>query len=128
MLTEYINIGIQFLIVYATQNLVPFMVLTFIGAAFLRKVIYFTIRCEAAFAQEFEKRVHKYLADPSFDQGSRNFHTLTKRSLERTFDEHYNLKNDDYVGEKIFLNLPTFKKIILSPFFLKLRYIWSGKK
>ncbi len=42
--------------------------------------------------------------------------------------EHYNLKNDDYVGERIFLNLPLSKKMLLSAFFLKLRFLWSGDK
>ncbi len=36
--------------------------------------------------------------------------------------EHYPLKNDEYCGEKIYMNLPLSRKVSLAPFFLKLKF------
>lgn len=75
-----------------TELLLPCLVGSFLIAAFLRTIIYFTVRCEYKFATEFEKRVHRYLAHEGPQEPIHSFHQLVKKILETTYYEIFELK------------------------------------
>ncbi len=92
MFTEYINKGVEIINVYANSYLIPLMLVIFVVAIVIRLIVYITIKSENAFASEFEKRVHKYLGDPNYEERTDNFHALVKTLLKRTYEEYYNIK------------------------------------
>lgn len=93
LLNQNINVGVQYVVDFGNNALMPLMCLAFVGGLLIRFIIYFTVKAEAAFALEFEKRVHKHLADPKYQPGITSFHELTRKILERTHEEHYNLRS-----------------------------------
>ncbi len=88
----YINVGVKWMVEVGAHALLPILCAAFAGGVLVRIIIYLTVKAEAAFALEFEKRVHKHLADPKYEPGVTSFHELTRKLLERTFDEHYNMR------------------------------------
>lgn len=88
----YINVAMHHIVSVGDHALRPFLCVVFVLAIVVRFIIYLTVKAEAAFAMEFEKRVHKHLADPSFEPGITSFHELTKRILLRTHEEYYKLR------------------------------------
>jgi hypothetical protein len=92
IMNEYINRGVDLVVYLGNTALMPLMCVVSLAALTVRLIIYLTVKAESAFAMEFEKRVHKYLADPSYEPNLSSFHELTKRLLERTYEEHYNLR------------------------------------
>lgn len=92
MINEIMNQIIQHIVVYSNLFLLPLMCVGFGLGAFFRWVIYFTVRCEYRFACEFEKRVHKQLAHEEGSFKITSFHMLTKKILENTYYEHFELK------------------------------------
>ena len=99
------------LIVIAKTVIMPIMFFVFFGALILRALIYYTVKREHTFASEFEKRVNQFLAVDSH-QGSRSFFSLTKRLLEKTYYELFEVpaimkrRNLDHItipSDRIFL-------------------------
>jgi hypothetical protein len=88
----YINAAIGQVVYYSNLTLMPIMCAVFLLGIFFRLVVYFTVKCEYGFSMEFEKRVHKYLADRKQDHDAPSFHQIVKKILEVTFHEVYELK------------------------------------
>ncbi|MBC7692960.1 MAG: hypothetical protein H7222_14450 [Methylotenera sp.] len=80
------------LITLAKTVIMPTMFLVFLGALGLRALIYYTVKREYTFTLEFEKRVNQFL---HVDQhhGSRSFFILTKKLLEKTYYEMFELRS-----------------------------------
>ncbi len=89
---QYINQGVRLMVEVGGHALLPILCAAFVLGVTIRLIIFLTVKAESAFALEFEKRVHKYLADPSYIPNVSSFHELTRKLLERTFEEHYNLR------------------------------------
>ena len=63
----YINKGVGVMVQIGGHALLPILCAAFVFGVIVRLVIFLTVKAEAAFAMEFEKRVHKYLADPKYE-------------------------------------------------------------
>lgn len=83
---EFIQSIVNGLVHYATDLLLPLMVLMFIGGVIFRTLIHYTIWREMAFAKEFDKRVTTFLDRTEID-AHLSFYAITKRLLEKTFYE-----------------------------------------
>ncbi len=82
---------VDILVVFATNWLIPSMVVLFFVAIALRALIYYTVKRELWFAKEFEKRVDNYLVDN--EVGSEvSFYVFTKKMLEKTFYELFEMR------------------------------------
>ncbi|HYX35135.1 MAG TPA: hypothetical protein VE954_18720 [Oligoflexus sp.] len=86
MINSLINSVVDWIVVFATDALMPFMVVTFIVAVILRLIISFTVSRELWFSKEFEKRVNHFLEE-SDAKTDLSFFVTTKRLLEKTYYE-----------------------------------------
>jgi hypothetical protein len=79
---------------FAIGALLPLMALGFIGGLAFRYLIYFTVKRHDWFAREFEKRVSSFIdgEDPT-KAGSYSFYVLTKKLLERTYYESFEVRD-----------------------------------
>lgn len=103
---DLINIVVQ----YATDYLMPVLLIGFVLAVIMRLLITVTIRRQKRFVKEFVKRVHQdILANPD---GQGSFYNHVKRALTRTYFENFELRarykrrNEDHimtVGDRVFL-------------------------
>jgi hypothetical protein len=70
----------------------PVMACTFVVGVTIRALIYYTVKAEARFTQQFEKKVYLYLG--TLPQGRvDSFYRITKTLLERTYYESFELRN-----------------------------------
>lgn len=76
------------LVALGTEVLVPLMCLGLLAAITLRMLIYFTIKRQAWFTMEFEKRVGKYLNTDNV-KGDLSFFVAVKKIIERTYYEMF---------------------------------------
>lgn len=92
------------------------MGVVFVGAAFFRLMVYYTVRRHEWFAREFEARVNRYVEGeiPGRTKNA-SFYVLAKRMLERTFyecfavrDRRYRTRRDGVMAlsDRIFLIKP----------------------
>ena len=105
-IVDLINVVVQ----YATDYLMPLLLIGFVLAALMRLLITITIHRQKRFVRDFTKRVHQeILANPE-RHGS--FYRHIKRMLTRTYFETFELRarnkrrNDDRimtVGDRMFL-------------------------
>lgn len=105
-IVEIINLIVE----YATDYLMPFLVIAFILAVIARSLIFVIIQRQRRFVKEFCKRVdHDIWNNPDL-KGS--FYNLVKRYLARTYFEIFELRakykrrNQDHVmtiGDRVFL-------------------------
>jgi hypothetical protein len=91
-MNDLINVAITYIVSMGTVWLMPMMVSMYFLGIVIRLIVYFTTKCEFNFALEFEKRVYQYLADPDKKAKGSSFHQVTKHLLERTYHEHFELK------------------------------------
>ncbi|MDB2425969.1 hypothetical protein N9W41_00320 [bacterium] len=77
--------------VFATDYLIPAMLLIFTVGVVLRILISITVKREEWFAKEFEKRVHNYLTENERHYGS-SFYITVKGLLEKTYYELFELR------------------------------------
>ena len=105
-IVDLINIVVQ----YATDYLMPILLVGFILAAIMRLLITVTIHRQKRFVKEFCKRVHQDIMAHPEPKGS--FYHHVKRSLTRTYFETFELRarykrrNEDHimtVGDRVFL-------------------------
>lgn len=84
----------DYLLKFAIELVLPTMILAFVLGLASRALIYYTVKRHDWFAQEFEKRVQKFIEneDPT-QQGSFSFFVLTKRLLERTYYEAFEVRD-----------------------------------
>ncbi len=76
-------------------NYLPYVMgAVFIGAAFLRWVIYYTVRRHEWFARQFEMRVLKFMdSDASRNMKNVSFFVLTKKLLEKSYYEAFAMRD-----------------------------------
>ncbi len=79
---------------FAIAILLPLMAAFYVVGIILRALIYYTVRRHEWFAKEFEKRVNKFIDEevPGQPHGT-SFYVLTKRILERTYYEVFELRD-----------------------------------
>jgi hypothetical protein len=73
------------------EIIMPLMFLAFIIAIVVRLLIYYVARAEYRFTREFEKRVHRVVAESK--DGLSSFHKVTRAILEKTYIEAFELRN-----------------------------------
>jgi hypothetical protein len=105
-----VTTSVDWLVRFASDLLEPSMVSLFFGAVALRLLIYYTVKREEWFAREFDKRINRFM---ELDKGgSYSFYVLTKRLLEQTFYELFEVRGImkrrklDYImspGDRLFL-------------------------
>ena len=82
------------LVVFATDLLIPFMVLLFIFAVAMRTLVFFTVKRQKWFAEEFQKRVNILIESEEFiKKSNKSFYVLTKGALEKTFYELFEVRS-----------------------------------
>lgn len=76
-------------------NYLPYaMGLVFITAAFMRAVIYYTVRRHEWFAREFEQRVYKFIdSDENKKLSGASFYILAKKILEKSYYESFAIRD-----------------------------------
>lgn len=79
---------VEFLVVFATDLLMPLMCLVFVLGVVLRVLIYYTTKREDWFTREFQKRVHRFI-DKEDKGESLSFFVIVKKLLEKTFYESF---------------------------------------
>jgi hypothetical protein len=103
---DLINLVVQ----YATDYLMPLLLIGFIFAVIARLLITVTLRRQKHFVKEFGKRVHQEIMDNPEPHGS--FYSMAKKTLTRTYFETFELRarykrrNKDHVmtvGDRVFL-------------------------
>ncbi|MBT4762691.1 MAG: hypothetical protein HOO06_13420 [Bdellovibrionaceae bacterium] len=67
------------------------MAIVFVTGVVLRVLIYYTVKRQQFFAKEFEKRVHNFIDEGEYF-GPMSFYVITKRLLEKTYYEIFELK------------------------------------
>ncbi|MFW7379921.1 MAG: hypothetical protein ACOH5I_14000 [Oligoflexus sp.] len=85
------NSWIHILISFTTNNLITVMLVAFTLAIFFRLLIYVTVKRQAWFVREFEKRVYRALPALSNHTDLSFFH-VTKNSLQKTYHEIFELR------------------------------------
>jgi hypothetical protein len=97
---------------FATDLLIPAMIVSFGVAVVLRILIYYTISRENWFATEFEKRVHRFFDETDHREHYASFFVMAKRLLEKTYYELFEVRaimkrrKIDFVGamsDRVFL-------------------------
>lgn len=79
-------------VVFATDLLMPLMAFFFVSSIFLRVLVYYTVKREDWFAKEFSKRVRKFM-DARDDKVEQSFYVITKRLMEITFYEIFEIRS-----------------------------------
>jgi hypothetical protein len=101
---------INLVVTYATDFLMPLLLVGFVLAVIARLLITVTIHRQKRFVKEFCKRVHQDIAANPDPHGS--FYNHVKRALTRTYFETFELRqrykrrNEDHimtVGDRVFL-------------------------
>lgn len=72
----------------------PTMITAFVLGSFFRILIFYTVRRHDWFAKEFEKRVQNFIeAEDPTKPGSHSFFVITKRLLEKTYYEAFEVRD-----------------------------------
>jgi hypothetical protein len=102
---------VDMLVVFATDLLMPVMVLFFFFGIGMRCLVYYTVTRERWFAREFNRRVEKYMNDIHHSEEI-SFFILTKKLMEKTFYESFIVRaimkrrNPDFImalSDRLFL-------------------------
>lgn len=79
---------------FAINVVLPAMFLAFFVGLAARALIFYTVKRHDWFAKEFEKRVQKFIEDEDPNKaGDYSFFVLTKRMLERTYYESFEVRD-----------------------------------
>jgi hypothetical protein len=87
---EFIEKGIHVLVDHGAEVLLQIMVIMFVFQMVFRALIYFTVSMNEWFVREFEKRVDRHFAETP--RGSFSFFVVTKKLLEKTFYEAFEIR------------------------------------
>jgi hypothetical protein len=88
MMQELVQGLVELLVNFATSLLLPSMLVVFTLGVLFRALIYFTIQREMWFANEFQRRVEKFM-NTHHDESEVSFFIAVKRMLEKTFYEAF---------------------------------------
>ena len=123
---------INSVVVYATDYLMPLLLVGFVLAVILRLLITVTIRRQKRFVREFCKRVHQDIAASPDARGS--FYHQVKRALTRTYFETFELRarykrrSEDHImtiNDRVFLIQDGILRLI-DDFLQHIRYLRKG--
>lgn len=123
---------INLVVAYATDYLMPLLLIGFVLAVIARLLITVTIHRQKRFVKEFCKRVHQDIAANPDPHGS--FYNHVKRALTRTYFETFELRqrykrrNEDHimtVGDRVFLIQDGIIRLI-DDFLQHIRYLKKG--
>jgi hypothetical protein len=89
---EFVQGIVDGVVIFATDILMPFMAFAFVAAVTMRILVYYTVKREDWFAKEFAKRVRKFM-DARDDKADQSFYVITKRLLEITFYEVFEIRS-----------------------------------
>ncbi len=109
------------LISLAKVMIIPTMIVVFFSSIILRALIYYTVTREESFAKEFEKRVNRFL-DGTDVHSSRSFFVLSKRILEKTYYEMFEIRSIMMRRKIDHIMVPSDRIFWFSPG----RLTWSG--
>lgn len=84
---------IEGLVVFATDLLIPFMCILFLGAVILRALVFYTVKRQEWFSLEFQRRVEALINSDEFENKSYSFYAITKKSLEKTYYELFEVRS-----------------------------------
>jgi hypothetical protein len=70
----------------------PMMLFCFVAGVTIRALIFYTVKAEARFSQQFEKKVYYYLSTLPAGRVD-SFYRVVKQLLERTYYENFELRN-----------------------------------
>jgi hypothetical protein len=76
---------------FATAYLIGFMFLLFFAGMALKALIYYTVRRQEWFSQEFDKRVDHFIEERE-PESSVSFYMIVKRLLEKTYYELFRVR------------------------------------
>jgi hypothetical protein len=105
-IVDLINLIVQ----YATEYLMPFLVISFLLAVLVRFLITVVINRQRRFVKEFCKRLHNEILINPDEKGS--FYVLVRRFLANTYFENFELRakykrrNQDHImtiGDRVFM-------------------------
>lgn len=125
---ELINVIVR----YATEYLMPTLLIAFVLAVIVRLLITVIVRRQRRFVKEFSKRVHHHLKDQPETTGS--FYQSVKKLLAKTYFENFELRakykrrNEDHVmtiGDRMFLIQDGIIRLI-DDFLKHARYLRKG--
>lgn len=91
MIEKYIQIGLGYMIQYATENLMAAMLVIFALGIFARWTLYYTQSLASNFVREFEKRLYSRLNEET-EIKDVSFFRLVKYLLEQTYFEFFELR------------------------------------
>lgn len=120
MISTLVQIFIDKIVVFATDLLIPIMVITFFFSVILRLLTYYTIKRNEWFTKEFEKRVSNYFNECS-SEIILSFYATTKKILERTYYEIFEIRDimkrrkPDFImslSDRIFLIKPGSARLV----------------
>lgn len=92
-MTSMVQGFIDVLVIFATDWLIPFMCLLFVGAIFMRILVFYTVNREEWFAQEFQKRVDGFVESDDLKTKAHSFYTISKKLLEKTYYELFEVRS-----------------------------------
>lgn len=82
------------LVFFATDMLIPFMAVLFLFALVMRTLVFYTVKRQKWFSEEFQKRVNVLVESDEFiKQSNKSFYVLAKKSLEKTFYEIFEVRS-----------------------------------
>ncbi|HKJ52134.1 MAG TPA: MotA/TolQ/ExbB proton channel family protein [Gammaproteobacteria bacterium] len=123
---------INAVVIYATDYLMPLLLIGFVLAVIMRLLITVTVHRQKRFVKEFCKRVHQDIAASPEPEGS--FYNHVKRALTRTYFETFELRarykrrNEDHImsiGDRVFLIQDGILRLI-DDFLQHIRYLRKG--
>ena len=79
-------------VIFATDLLMPAMMIMFVASLGLRLLIYYTVKREDWFSKEFAKRVKKFMFARE-EKAEQSFYVITKRLLEITYYEVFEIRS-----------------------------------
>ncbi len=88
---QWIQAMVDGLVSFATDLLMPVMMLAFAFAVTMRLLVWFTVKREEWFSLEFSKRVRRYL-ELRNEKADQSFFIVTKRLLEVTYYEVFEVR------------------------------------
>ena len=88
----FIQALINSLVVFATDLLLPFMLVSFVIGVTLKCFIHFTVKREYWFSAEFHKRVHRFINQTDYKKEDQSFFIIMRKLLEVTFYEVFEIR------------------------------------
>lgn len=132
---DFVQSIVDGIVNFATDLLMPAMVIFFVAAVTMRVLIYYTVKREETFTREFAKRVRKFM-DAREENAEQSFYVVCKRLLEITYYEVFEVRailkrrNPDAimtVTDRIFLVQPGSARMV-TDILKQIKYLKWGER